>query len=98
MPPTTERGITLCNSGVICADAQPSVANWSAQVGNQNAAGEYYLTDIVELARAAGHSAGVVLCPEAETLGINTRAELAAGRSAIPEHAPAPRRWRTASP
>jgi bifunctional UDP-N-acetylglucosamine pyrophosphorylase / glucosamine-1-phosphate N-acetyltransferase len=35
------------------------------------------LTDIVEIARNAGHSAGVVRCPEAETLGINTRAELA---------------------
>lgn len=71
-----ERGITLCNSGVICADVQ-ILRELVAQVGNQNAAGEYYLTDIVELARAAGHSAGVVICVEAETLGINTRAQLA---------------------
>jgi bifunctional UDP-N-acetylglucosamine pyrophosphorylase/glucosamine-1-phosphate N-acetyltransferase len=71
-----ERGITLCNSGVICADVQLLCA-LVAQVENQNAAGEYYLTDIVELARAEGDSAGVVICPEAETLGINTRAQLA---------------------
>jgi bifunctional UDP-N-acetylglucosamine pyrophosphorylase/glucosamine-1-phosphate N-acetyltransferase len=71
-----DRAITLCNSGVICADVQLLCA-LVAQVENQNAAGEYYLTDIVELARAAGHSAGVVICPEAETLGINTRAQLA---------------------
>ena len=77
-----ERAITLCNSGVICADATV-LAQLVAQVGNANASGEYYLTDIAALARAAGHSAGVVLCGEAETLGINTRAELAAAEAAF---------------
>ncbi|MFM2389310.1 MAG: bifunctional UDP-N-acetylglucosamine diphosphorylase/glucosamine-phosphate N-acetyltransferase [Pseudomonadota bacterium] len=77
-----ERSITLCNSGVICADAA-TLATLIAQVGNDNASGEYYLPDIVALARAAGHSAGVVLCDEAETLGINTRAELAAAEAAF---------------
>ena len=52
-------------------------------VGNDNAAGEYYLTDIVGLARARGLSAGVVTCDEAETLGVNTRAELAAAEAAF---------------
>lgn len=71
-----ERTITLCNSGVICANAK-TLFTLVAQIGNANASGEYYLTDIVELARAQGLSAGVVTCPEAETLGINTRAQLA---------------------
>jgi bifunctional UDP-N-acetylglucosamine pyrophosphorylase/glucosamine-1-phosphate N-acetyltransferase len=71
-----ERAITLCNSGVICADIE-LLLDLVAGVGNGNAAGEYYLTDIVELARARGLSAGVVICPEAETLGVNTRAQLA---------------------
>ncbi|MCC5956577.1 MAG: bifunctional UDP-N-acetylglucosamine diphosphorylase/glucosamine-1-phosphate N-acetyltransferase GlmU [Natronohydrobacter sp.] len=71
-----ERAITLCNSGVICAD-RAGLFDLIAQVGTENAAGEYYLTDIVALARAQGLSAGVVRCAEAETLGINTRAELA---------------------
>lgn len=71
-----QRAITLCNSGVICADAQ-LLFELVAEVGNDNAAGEYYLTDIVELARARGLSAGVVICDEAETLGVNTRAQLA---------------------
>jgi bifunctional UDP-N-acetylglucosamine pyrophosphorylase/glucosamine-1-phosphate N-acetyltransferase len=71
-----ELAITLCNSGVICADAQ-LLARLVPQIGNANAAGEYYLTDLPALARAAGQSCGVVLCDEAETLGINTRAELA---------------------
>ncbi len=71
-----ERAITLCNSGVICAD-RARLFDLIAQVGQDNAAGEYYLTDIVALARAQGLSAGVVRCAEAETLGINTRSELA---------------------
>jgi bifunctional UDP-N-acetylglucosamine pyrophosphorylase/glucosamine-1-phosphate N-acetyltransferase len=71
-----ERSLTLCNSGVICASAK-TLFQLVAQIGNQNAAGEYYLTDVVELARAAGLSAGVVTCDEAETLGINSRQQLA---------------------
>ncbi|MFN4153731.1 MAG: bifunctional UDP-N-acetylglucosamine diphosphorylase/glucosamine-1-phosphate N-acetyltransferase GlmU [Paracoccaceae bacterium] len=71
-----ERGISLCNSGVICADAK-LMFDLVAEVDNTNAAGEYYLTDLPELARRRGLSAGVVLCPEAETLGVNTRAQLA---------------------
>jgi bifunctional UDP-N-acetylglucosamine pyrophosphorylase / glucosamine-1-phosphate N-acetyltransferase len=71
-----ERAITLCNSGVVCA-SRATLFELIADVGNSNAAGEYYLTDIVGLARARGLSAGVVTCPEAETLGINTRQELA---------------------
>ncbi len=46
-----ERAITLCNSGVVCADAK-TLFSLVAQVGNANAAGEYYLPDIVGLARA----------------------------------------------
>ncbi len=75
-----ERAISLCNSGVVCADAR-LLADLVAQVGSDNAAGEYYLTDIVALARARGLTAGVVTCPQAETLGINTRAELAAAEA-----------------
>ncbi len=75
-----EREITLCNSGVICADL-PLLMELVGAVGNANAAGEYYLTDIVELARARGLSAGLVRCPEAETMGVNTRAELAAAEA-----------------
>ena len=71
-----ERAVTLCNSGVICASAKDLFA-LVANLSNDNAAGEYYLTDIVALARARGLSAGVVICDEAETLGINTRAQLA---------------------
>jgi bifunctional UDP-N-acetylglucosamine pyrophosphorylase/glucosamine-1-phosphate N-acetyltransferase len=71
-----ERAITLCNSGVICASSK-DLFSLVADLSNDNAAGEYYLTDVVALARARGLSAGVVICDEAETLGINTRAQLA---------------------
>jgi len=71
-----ERAITLCNSGVICCDATLLTLLVRA-LTNDNAAGEYYLTDIVAGARAKGYVAEVVRCEEAETLGINTRAELA---------------------
>ncbi|MEZ5883528.1 MAG: bifunctional UDP-N-acetylglucosamine diphosphorylase/glucosamine-1-phosphate N-acetyltransferase GlmU [Paracoccaceae bacterium] len=71
-----ERAITLCNSGVIACDAG-LLTDLVAGLSNDNAAGEYYLTDIVSAARAQGRRAAVVTCPEDETLGINTRAELA---------------------
>ncbi len=71
-----ERAVTLCNSGVVAADASRLFDLLDA-VGNDNAAGEYYLPDIVSVARARGLSATVVTCDEAETLGINSRAELA---------------------
>ncbi len=77
-----ERAITLCNSGVLCADTK-TLLSLVAEVENDNAAGEYYLTDIVELARSRGLSAGVVLCDEAETLGVNTRAQLAEAEAAF---------------
>ena len=77
-----QRRLSLCNSGVICADAK-TLFSLVAKLGNANAAGEYYLTDVVALARAAGLSAGVVICDEDETLGVNTRAQLAAAEAAF---------------
>lgn len=77
-----ERAVTLCNSGVVCAEAA-TLMRLCAAVGNDNAAGEFYLTDIVALARAEGLSAGLVLCDEAETMGVNTRAQLAQAEAAF---------------
>ncbi|HEY0275132.1 MAG TPA: bifunctional UDP-N-acetylglucosamine diphosphorylase/glucosamine-1-phosphate N-acetyltransferase GlmU [Paenirhodobacter sp.] len=71
-----ERAVTLCNSGVISCDAV-LLTDLVGALSNDNAAGEYYLTDIIAAARAIGLTAEVVTCPEDETLGINTRAELA---------------------
>ena len=77
-----DRAITFCNSGVVCADAGQLFELVTA-LGNDNAAGEYYLTDIIALARDRGLSATAIACDEAETLGINSRAELAAAEAAF---------------
>lgn len=77
-----ERAVTLCNSGVVMANAD-ALFDLIDAVGNDNAAGEYYLTDIVEIGRAMGMTATVVTCDEAETLGINSRAELVAAEAAF---------------
>jgi bifunctional UDP-N-acetylglucosamine pyrophosphorylase/glucosamine-1-phosphate N-acetyltransferase len=79
-----ELATDLCNSGVVAADAA-LLLDLVAAVRDDNAKGEFYLTDIVGLARDRGLSAGFVLCGEAETLGINTRAELAAAEAAFQE-------------
>lgn len=76
------RAIRLVNSGVLAADAA-TLREILPQIGNRNAAGEYYLTDLPGLARAAGLRVDVVTCDESETLGINTRAELAAAEAAF---------------
>ena len=77
-----QRAIRLCNSGVMAFDSRTL---WSllAQVKNDNSKGEYYLTDMVALARAAGRTAQVVLGDEAEMLGVNCRRELAQAEAII---------------
>jgi bifunctional UDP-N-acetylglucosamine pyrophosphorylase/glucosamine-1-phosphate N-acetyltransferase len=71
-----ERAIPLCNAGVLAADGR---VLWDLldQLTPANAKGEYYLTDVVGLARAAGLSCGVVEAEAAEMVGVNSRAELA---------------------
>ncbi|MCG7629504.1 bifunctional UDP-N-acetylglucosamine diphosphorylase/glucosamine-1-phosphate N-acetyltransferase GlmU [Epibacterium sp. MM17-32] len=71
-----ERAITFCNSGLMACDAEV-MFRLLDKVGNDNASGEYYLTDLVELARTDGLAVTAVTCPEDETLGINSRADLA---------------------
>lgn len=77
-----ELKVTLCNSGVIACKSE-LLFELIAAVGNDNASGEYYLTDIISLARARGLNATAVTCPEAETLGINSRAQLAEAEAAF---------------
>ena len=71
-----QRAINLCNSGVVAADAK-LLFDLIDEVDNTNAANEFYLTDIVQIARQKGLSSAVVRCNEEETLGINSRLELA---------------------
>lgn len=77
-----ERAIGLCNAGVVCA-AAPHLFRWLAGLRNNNRQGEFYLTDVVEAARAEGLATTAVEAPEAELRGINTRVELAAAEAEI---------------
>ncbi len=76
------KAISLCNSGVVAADTGV-LMSLLAEVTNDNASGEYYLTDVVEIAARRGLTSTVVRCPEEETLGINTRAQLVDAEAAF---------------
>ena len=71
-----ELAIHFCNSGVMAIDGA-LLSELLSKVGNDNAKEEYYLTDIVAIARDEGHRCGVVKCLETEVLGVNSRVELA---------------------
>ena len=76
-----ERACHLCNSGLMAVRAADLFA-LLARVGNDNAAGEYYLTDIVNIANDDGRTCAVVVTDDPdEVAGINSRAELAAAEA-----------------
>ena len=81
-----ERAVKLCNSGVISANAS-TIFELIDAVGNDNASNEFYLTDIIGIARARGMTATVVQCDEAETLGVNSRAELSMAETLFQQRA-----------
>ena len=73
-----ERSIREINTGILVAPTA-ALARWLPTLGNRNAQGEYYLTDIVALAVAEGMPV-VTAHPEApwETEGVNSKVQLAA--------------------
>ena len=79
-----ELAIGLCNSGVMAIDGAvlPTLLQ---RLTNDNAKGEYYLTDIVDIARRMGRAAAVVEGNADEVLGVNSRADLAAAELAMQE-------------
>ena len=72
-----ERAETLCNSGLMAARAK-DLFELLSRVGNANAAGEYYLVDIVNIAAADGRRSAVIETAADEVAGVNSRGELAA--------------------
>ncbi|WP_277969654.1 bifunctional UDP-N-acetylglucosamine diphosphorylase/glucosamine-1-phosphate N-acetyltransferase GlmU [Sphingomonas echinoides] len=72
-----ERAVDLCNSGLMAVRSVDLFA-LLARVGNDNAAGEYYLPDIVMLAASDGRKSAVIETSAGEVAGVNSRAELAA--------------------
>lgn len=71
-----EREITLCNGGIVCADAT-QLFDWLERVDNNNAQNEYYLTDLPVIARKDHRMTHVVEVPVDEMAGANSRQELA---------------------
>jgi bifunctional UDP-N-acetylglucosamine pyrophosphorylase/glucosamine-1-phosphate N-acetyltransferase len=76
-----ERALNLCNSGLLAAR---SADLWAllGRVGNDNAAGEFYLPDIVMIAAGDGRFSAAIEADPDEVEGINSRAELAAAEAA----------------
>jgi bifunctional UDP-N-acetylglucosamine pyrophosphorylase/glucosamine-1-phosphate N-acetyltransferase len=77
-----ERAETLCNAGVLCAEAGRMRA-WLRAVGNDNAKGEFYLTDVVARARADQLRVAAVEAPYDELRGVNSRSELAQAEATV---------------
>jgi bifunctional UDP-N-acetylglucosamine pyrophosphorylase/glucosamine-1-phosphate N-acetyltransferase len=77
-----QREIPLCNSGVLAFDG---TRMWGLleRIDCNNAKGEYYLTDVVALARGDGACCSIVLGDPGELLGVNSRAELARAESLV---------------
>lgn len=72
--------VSLCNSSVMASGAK-RMFELLTRVTNDNVKGEYYLTDLVGLARGDGLACRVVTCPEEDLMGCDTRADLAAAEA-----------------
>ena len=72
-----QRAISEINSGILAFDAE-FLADALPKIGNDNAKGEYYLTDTVQIAREAGLAVGAFVIDDVrQTEGVNDRAQLA---------------------
>ena len=73
-----EREVLECNTGILCA-ATTYLRGWLNRIRDDNAQGEYYLTDIVGLAVADGAEVAAVTAPDPQAvIGVNDRVQLAA--------------------
>jgi bifunctional UDP-N-acetylglucosamine pyrophosphorylase / glucosamine-1-phosphate N-acetyltransferase len=77
-----ERKITLCNAGLMALSGTQALSLLE-RIGNDNAKGEFYLTDAVAIARDMGLKAVAIETTEDEVRGINTKAQLAEAEAAL---------------
>lgn len=77
-----QRALGLCNSGMMVACGR-SLPGLLARIANDNAKGEYYLTDLVHLARAEGLACAAVEGRVEDLIGVNSRADLAAAEAVV---------------
>ena len=81
-----EKAVRACYSGILAAPAQRLLA-WLAQVDNNNAKGEYYITDIVRIANAEGTHVGVAFASETAVMGADSQAQVARGEALFQQRA-----------
>jgi bifunctional UDP-N-acetylglucosamine pyrophosphorylase / glucosamine-1-phosphate N-acetyltransferase len=80
---TKERAINEINTGLMAMPAR-LLRTWLAALRNDNAQGEYYLTDVIVMAVRAGLKINAVIAPtEAEVLGVNDKVQLAQLEAAL---------------
>lgn len=77
-----ERAVRLCNSGIMALAGRTALALLDA-VDTNNAQGEFYLTDVVEIAVRRGARCAVVRTDADEVMGVNDRAQLAAAEGQL---------------
>jgi bifunctional UDP-N-acetylglucosamine pyrophosphorylase/glucosamine-1-phosphate N-acetyltransferase len=75
-----QKQIGFCNGGMMLMDGA-RLPDLLKRLDNKNAKGEYYLTDLVHLARAKGWACRAVEVSEIDVMGVNNRAELAVAES-----------------
>ncbi|MBT3700341.1 MAG: bifunctional UDP-N-acetylglucosamine diphosphorylase/glucosamine-1-phosphate N-acetyltransferase GlmU, partial [Alphaproteobacteria bacterium] len=78
----TEKAINLCNGGVMVLDGAIAF-DLLANLGNDNAKGEYYLTDIIAEAAKNGRVCAVIEGDEQEIMGVDHRTALAAAEATL---------------
>ena len=71
-----ELNITEINAGMYCFDIK-NLLDALGKLSNNNAQGEYYLTDVIEIFKSNGEKIGAMVTNFEETLGVNSRSELA---------------------
>lgn len=79
-----ERQIGLCNACILTFRAEV-FRSLIDKIDANNAAGEYYVTDLVELANAAGYKVSYAVAPEVDVMGVNDRAQLARAEAQFQE-------------
>lgn len=80
-----ELAITLCSSGMMALDGHVAFEMLS-KIGNDNAAAEYYLPDVISVAQTMGRTCHIIEGDEAALQGINSRAELARAEASVQSH------------
>lgn len=81
-----EKRITVCNSGIMAIRAGAPLAALKA-IGNNNAKGEHYLTDLVAIGHERGFNMVVEMAEEPEVMGVNDRAQLAEAEARFQDRA-----------